>query len=104
MYESLQRLPKLDHRFDARLSDSRLQQRIRDDTAVGVGIERFFTLDRLTLNAPISLEDFVAAKPEIDKGIADESNSELVCGLIRSNGCTGSCAGTAGPRRIGQSS
>ena len=38
---------------------------------------------------------FVAAKPEIDKGIADESNSELVCGLIRATEA-GSCAGLIG--------
>ena len=33
--------------------------------------------------APLSFDDFKAVKPGIDSEIADASNSELVCGLIR---------------------
>ncbi len=32
---------------------------------------------------PMRREDFIAAKPGIDVGITDETNSELVCGLIK---------------------
>jgi cysteine sulfinate desulfinase/cysteine desulfurase-like protein/glyoxylase-like metal-dependent hydrolase (beta-lactamase superfamily II)/rhodanese-related sulfurtransferase len=39
--------------------------------------------------APLSYEDFAVAKPGIDAGITDETNSELVCGLIRkTSGCS----------------
>ena len=84
MYESLQRLPQL-------VTDLTLVCPTHDYN------NEFATTLRSELSsneflrsivdpiAPLSLEDFVAAKPEIDKGIADESNSELVCGLIRAS-------------------
>jgi rhodanese-related sulfurtransferase len=34
---------------------------------------------------PLSLAQFAETKPTIDAGIADETNSELVCGLIKAN-------------------
>ena len=33
--------------------------------------------------SPLDLETFMEAKPGIDAGIADATNSELVCGLIK---------------------
>ncbi|MEL7496116.1 MAG: aminotransferase class V-fold PLP-dependent enzyme [Planctomycetota bacterium] len=39
--------------------------------------------------SPISLETFLKQKPEIDQSITDETNSELICGLIK--GPTTSC-------------
>ena len=94
MYESLQRLPEL-------ITDSTLVCPTHDynnefaTTLQSELASNDFLRSIVDVNAPISLEDFVAAKPEIDKGIADDSNSELVCGLIRSTDA-GSCAGLLG--------
>ena len=84
MYESLQRLPKLvtastlvcpTHDYNNEFATTLQSELASND----------FLRSVVDSEAPISLKDFVAAKPEIDKGIADESNSELVCGLIRAN-------------------
>ena len=94
MYESLQRLPKL-------ITDSTLVCPTHDynnefaTTLQSELTSNEFLSSIVDANAPISLKEFVAAKPKIDKGIADESNSELVCGLIRASD-TGSCAGLLG--------
>ena len=94
MYESLQRLPKL-------ITDSTLVCPTHDynnefaTTLQSELASNDFLSSIVDANTPISLEDFVAAKPEIDKGIADESNSELVCGLIRASD-VGPCSGLIG--------
>jgi len=84
MYESLQRFPELitnstlvcpTHDYNNEFATT-LQSELATNEFLGSIIDT---------TPPISLEDFVAAKPVIDKEIADESNSELVCGLIRAS-------------------
>ena len=100
MYESLQRLPKL-------ITGSTLVCPTHDynnefATTLQAELASNDFLSSITdPNAPISLTEFVAAKPVIDKGIADESNSELVCGLIRASSA-GSCASLLGRHELAE--
>lgn len=82
MYQSLQRLPKLvepdtllcpTHDYDNEFATT-----LRSELAGNK-----FLASVVDPVAPLSFEDFAAAKPGIDSGIDDATNSELACGLIR---------------------
>lgn len=89
MYDSLRRLPKLvqpntllcpTHDYNSEFATT-LEAELAENE---------FLRSILDETAPLSPEAFAAAKPGIDAGITDETNSELVCGLIRkSNGKCG---------------
>jgi cysteine sulfinate desulfinase/cysteine desulfurase-like protein/glyoxylase-like metal-dependent hydrolase (beta-lactamase superfamily II)/rhodanese-related sulfurtransferase len=82
MYESMRRLPKLvqpntllcpTHDYNSEFATT-LEAELAENE---------FLCSILDPKTPLSLEAFAAAKPGIDDNIADETNSELVCGLIR---------------------
>ena len=88
MYDSLRRLPKLvepttlicpTHDYNSEFSTT-LQAELAQNE---------FLRSIVDTENPISLETFSATKPGIDAGITDETNSELVCGLIRKSSDTG---------------
>ncbi len=81
MYDSLRRLPTIigpntvicpTHDYNNDFATT-LQAESRDNE---------FLSRILDSNVSMTLAEFVAEKPMIDAGIADESNSELICGLI----------------------
>ena len=82
MYESLQRLPKLvspetiicpTHDYNNEFATTLMSE--RSDNA--------FLDSILCENNPMPLGEFTDAKPGLDADISDETNSELVCGLIK---------------------
>ncbi len=82
MYESLRRLPKLiscqtiicpTHDYNSEFSTT-LEFERRDNE---------FLASILDKENPLSFEEFSKRKPLINSAIDDESNSELVCGLIK---------------------
>ena len=82
MYDSLRRLPKLvgpttlicpTHDYNSEFSTT-LQAELAENE---------FLRSIVDSSNPISSEEFADAKPGIDAGITDETNSELVCGLIQ---------------------
>ena len=83
MYESLRRLPGL-------ISSRTIICPTHDyssEFATTLEIERSnneFLAAVLNEQNPLSVEDFSTQKPAIDSAIADDSNLELVCGLIKS--------------------
>lgn len=83
MYETLQRLPKImtaqtlicpTHDYNNEFATTLEFEKSDNDYLRSI----------LCSKSPISLEEFKQTKPDIDEGIADETNSELVCGLIKS--------------------
>lgn len=90
MYESLQRLPKLVEPDTLLCPTHDYNNEFATNFRAEVS-ENEFLRSIVDPVAPLSFEDFQAAKPGIDAGIADATNSELVCGLIRKgDGCTSS--------------
>jgi rhodanese-related sulfurtransferase len=82
MYESLQRLPKL---IDSQSLICPTHD-YNNDFATTLKAEfaaNDFLRSVVDPVAPLSFDDFKAAKPSIDSNIGDDLNSELVCGLIR---------------------
>lgn len=88
MYDSIRRLPTLvepktllcpTHDYNSEFATT-LEAELAENE---------FLRSILDENSPLSAADFAAAKPGIDAHISDETNSELVCGLIRKN--TSSC-------------
>jgi cysteine sulfinate desulfinase/cysteine desulfurase-like protein/glyoxylase-like metal-dependent hydrolase (beta-lactamase superfamily II)/rhodanese-related sulfurtransferase len=82
MYESLRRLPKLispqtiicpTHDYNSEFSTTLEFERRGNE----------FLASILDDENPMSFEQFAGQKPVIDAAIDDESNSELVCGLIK---------------------
>ena len=80
MFESLHRLPKLigpetlicpTHDYNNEFSTNLVSERNSNEF-----------LDSI-LNAKVTATEFAQRKPTIDAGISDETNSELVCGLIK---------------------
>ncbi|QEG23811.1 aminotransferase class V-fold PLP-dependent enzyme [Mariniblastus fucicola] len=82
MHESLQRLPMLigNQTLICPTHDYHNEFATTLDAEIA---ENDFLRSIVDPVSPMSLTDFKDAKPGIDAGIADESNSELVCGLIR---------------------
>ncbi|MEM9940241.1 MAG: aminotransferase class V-fold PLP-dependent enzyme [Planctomycetota bacterium] len=82
MYQSLQRIPKL-------ISETALICPTHDynnEFATNLGFEiRDNEFLATIVDQSLSLEQFLASKPSIDAAISDTTNSELVCGLIKSN-------------------
>jgi glyoxylase-like metal-dependent hydrolase (beta-lactamase superfamily II)/rhodanese-related sulfurtransferase len=89
MFDSLRRLPKLVEPTTLLCPTHDYNSEFATTLAAELA-ENQFLHSVLDPDAPISLEEFVAAKPGIDAGITDDTNSELVCGLIRKN--SGTCA------------
>ena len=90
MYESLQRLPKLVE-ADTLLCPTHDYNNEFSTVLQAELAENEFLRSILDPVVPMSFEDFKAAKPGVDADIADETNSELVCGLIRKGSeCTSS--------------
>ena len=85
MYESLQRLPKLIDSQSLICPTHDYNNEFATTLKAELALNDFF---RSVANpdAALSFDDFKAAKPGIDSNIADDSNSELVCGLIRKSG------------------
>ncbi len=85
MYESLRRLPKL-------ISTQTIICPTHDynnEFATTLEFERHdneFLASILDEENPLSFQEFSKRKPAIDAAINDESNSELVCGLIKGDG------------------
>ena len=82
MYESLQRLPQMitsqslicpTHDYNNEFSTTLKAELAENEFLRSI-------VDPVT---PISFDAFEKAKPDIDASITDDSNSELVCGLIR---------------------
>lgn len=85
MYESLQRLPKLVEPDTLLCPTHDYNNEFATNFQAEVS-ENEFLRSIVDPVAPISFDDFKAVKPGIDAGIADATNSELVCGLIRKGG------------------
>ena len=82
MFESLQRLPKLisettilcpTHDYNNEFSTTIAAECLSNEFLRGI------------LDNQIKLDAFALEKPKIDSAITDETNSELVCGLIKSD-------------------
>ncbi len=87
MYESLCRLPKLindatvicpTHDYNNELATT-LATEARDNEFLASVLDPVISMTR---------EDFIDRKPAIDKGITDETNSELVCGFLKDSSTT----------------
>ena len=87
MFESLRRLPGL-------ISDQTIVCPTHDynnDFATTLAFERSdneFLSKILCDQNPIGYDQFARTKPTVDAGISDETNSELVCGLIKESSGT----------------
>ena len=86
MYDSLNRLSRIigprtaicpTHDYNNELATTLTTERARNE----------FLNSILCENAPLSKQEYLQQKPTIDAGISDETNPELVCGLIGSVDC-----------------
>jgi len=87
MFESLHRLPKIvssktilcpTHDYNNEFSTTLAFEKTENEYLSKI----------LCPESPLSFEEYCQSKPTIDAGISDESNSELVCGLIKETSST----------------
>ncbi len=83
MYDSLRRLPNLISQQTIICPTHDYNNEFSTTLPAECGSNDF--LNRITSPACMSLKEFTAEKPGIDAGISDATNSELVCGLIKSS-------------------
>ena len=87
MYQSLQWLPKI-IRPETLICPTHDYNLEFTTTLAAECSENDFLRSVVDPDSPMPLEQFVTEKPKIDAGIADATNTELVCGLIRTTDST----------------
>ena len=86
MFESLHRLPQLITQKTLICPTHDYNNEFSTTLECELG-ENNFLRSILCPENPISLTEFQSSKPVVDSKITDESNSELVCGLIKTQEC-----------------
>ncbi|MEL6894710.1 MAG: rhodanese-like domain-containing protein, partial [Planctomycetota bacterium] len=81
MYQSLQRLPRLIDDFTLICPTHDYNFGLATTLKTEIA-ENDFLHSIIKADVPMSLDQFLKMKPTIDAEIADETNSELVCGMI----------------------